>query len=230
MDYREQVCEVLKKVPGRDVVVFPQGGQTRELLPRTEGGSLLLLNLARLDRIVKFAPADFYVGCQPGVKLGDLYEKLESAGLKFPFLKRNMRGTVGGMVSCGQIQTDEGCYNISRWVLALEAVLADGSEMKSGAATFKSVAGYDLVKLFCGSFGTLGILTEMTLRCYPQRGGPYGKDLEPVPAKRPRLTANYLSSSGLAPAVAIARKIKHSLDPQGILPVIEGWNSDTSVV
>jgi glycolate oxidase FAD binding subunit len=223
IDYWEQITDLLDTVAGKEVLVVPQGAGTRQLAPPPVEKSTLLLVLDRLDRIVGFSPADFFIKCQAGVSLSDLFGKLESAGLFFPFLGPSAVGTVGGMVAGGQLADQSRCYDISRWVPAVTVVLADGRRAAGGAVTFKSVAGYDLPRLFCGSFGTLGVVTDATLRCYPHGSRPYGKDLDPVAVRTPLLAEAY-TDSGATAAVRTARKIKQSLDPLGIFPVIDGWN------
>jgi len=104
-------------------------------------------------------------------------------------------------------------------------MMADGEMIKTGAVTFKSVAGYNLPRLFCGSFGTLGVFTDITLRCYPENGQPFGKDMEPVPEKKPILTTQDDSEPVENSANDIVRRIKQEFDPDGIFPVIRDWNN-----
>jgi FAD/FMN-containing dehydrogenase len=224
IDSIPQVSDVLHTVSGKSVLVMPQGSGSRSILADTDDKQLLLLSLERLQKILKLAPADFYVRCQAGVKLSDLYRELDAVSLHFPFLAADVPGTVGGMVACGQLPKGEKSHNISRWVLSVNAILASGQEIRAGAVTFKSVAGYDLPKLFCGSFGTLGIITEVALRLYPKGADPFGKDLLPVPTRIPRLRSTFSENDPANATERIARKIKRSLDPDGIFPVIDGWN------
>ncbi len=219
-----QISDVLHTVAGRSVLVMPRGCGSREIYPESDDRQLLLLSLEKLHEIVKLASGDFYIRCQPGLKLSELYAELDGASLHFPFLRSDMAGTVGGMVASGQIPIGAQSFNISRWVLSVNAILASGQEIRAGAVTFKSVAGYDLPKLFCGSFGTLGVITEVALRLYPKGADPFGKDMLPVPTKTPLLSSTYGTEDPAAGAERIARKIKRSLDPDGIFPVIDGWN------
>ncbi len=129
------------------------------------------------------------------------------------------------MVSTGQLLTGPGCYNVSRWVLALRVATADGQIISTGAVTYKSVAGYDLPKLFCGSFGTLGIILEASLRLYPRSARPYGKDLEPIAPRIPLLRRTGTGPQAASAAAAVSQRIKQAFDPQGIFPAISGWNS-----
>lgn len=175
-------------------------------------------------RVERFEPADYYITCQAGMSLSQLHYILNEKNLHFPFLGGNSAGTVGGMVASGQITGDDGSFNISRWVLALRVTMADGETIKTGAVTYKSVAGYDLPKLFCGSFGTLGVITSTSLRLFPQGSVPFGKDILPVSQRLPILTDIVKVSKPTNRANEIALRIKNAFDPKGLFPAISGWN------
>ncbi len=175
--------------------------------------------------ITRLERADFYVTCRAGTPLVELAAALEAVSLHFPFLNQSAPGTVGGMVATGQLLNGPDYYNISRWILALRVATADGKIMDTGAVTYKSVAGYDLPKLFCGSFGTLGIILQASLRLYPRNARPYGKDLKPVAPRLPVLTRTGTVPQGANAAAAVSQRIKRAFDPQGMFPAISGWNS-----
>ncbi len=183
------------------------------------------LSTSALTGIVRLERADYYVTCRAGMRLAELYAELARHGLFFPFLETGATGTVGGMVASGQIANGKDWHNISRWVLALSVVMGDGALVKTGAITYKSVAGYDLPKLFCGSFGTLGVIVEASLRLYPRGARPYGKDLQPAAQKIPRLAPVEELKPAENKSVEIAGRIKAEFDPRGIFPAISGWNS-----
>lgn len=129
------------------------------------------------------------------------------------------------MIASGHVMSGHDFYRISRWILALRVATADGDIIKSGAVTYKSVAGYDLSKIFCGSFGTLGIIVEASLRLYPIGAGPYGKDLGPVQVKKPILGHISELKPPTNRAEEISQRIKRSFDPKGTFPAIIGWNA-----
>lgn len=180
--------------------------------------------MSGIDQVERFEPADYYITCQAGMRLSQLQNILSEKKLHFPFLEPDATGTVGGMVATGQITGKSGCYNIGRWVLALRVIMANGEMIKTGAVTYKSVAGYDLPKLFCGSFGTLGIITSAALRVYPDGTGPFGKDMLPVSPRMPILTDIGQVTAPNNRADEIALRIKKSFDPTGLFPAISGWN------
>lgn len=179
-------------------------------------------NVARVERL---EPADYYITCQAGMRLAQLHYILQEMNLHFPFLNGESSGTVGGMVASGQISGSNGSFNISRWVLALKVTMADGNVISTGAVTYKSVAGYDLPKLFCGSFGTLGVITSASLRLYPIGSGPFGKDMLPVSPRLPILTEIGKLQAPKSRGNEIALRIKKALDPRGLFPAISGWNA-----
>ncbi|MFC9357506.1 FAD-binding oxidoreductase [Rhodococcus sp. NPDC057014] len=126
----------------------------------------VILSLHRMNRIVSLAPANRVAVVQPGVVTGDLRAAAAAARLFYPPDPGSMDfSTVGG-----NIATNAGgmcCvkYGVTGdFVLALEVVLADGRIVRTGRRTIKGVAGYDLTRLFVGSEGTLGIITEATMR------------------------------------------------------------------
>ena len=102
--------------------------------------------------------------------------------------------------------------------------MPNGDIIKTGAVTYKSVAGYDLPKLFCGSFGTLGFIVEAALRLYPEKFAPFGKDLLPVARKSPML--GDIPAKPANRSAEIALRIKQAFDPEQVFPTICGWNAD----
>jgi FAD/FMN-containing dehydrogenase len=224
IDTAEQIADTLRQIQGKGVLVQPWGGGSWEASPTDEQLQILRLKLQRLNRITRLEPADFFVQSEPGVLLADLAAELEEHQLSFPFLSRNTIGSVGGLVGSGQLRDGDDCYSISRWVIAMSVILADSSEAKSGALTFKSVAGYDLPKLFCGSFGTLGVVSEVTLRLYPQGKMPFGKNLQPHSPRLPILAAGGSPTEVTNGNDRIAVRLKEAFDPQGVFPRIAGWN------
>ncbi len=132
-----------------------------------DGG--LVVSLARMNRILDVDPDNMIAVVQPGVVNADLSRAVSDLGLWYPPDPASWEmSTIGG-----NLATNAGglcCvkYGVTRdAVLALEVVLADGSVVRPGRRTVKGVAGYDLVGLFVGSEGTLGIITEATLRLRP---------------------------------------------------------------
>lgn len=122
------------------------------------------LNFSRMDRIREIAADDFLVVVEPGVTYPRLNEALRSTGLFFP-IDPGAEATLGGMASTNASGTMAVRYGVtSDLVMGLEVVLASGEVIRTGGRSRKSTSGYALTKLFCGAEGTLGIITELTVK------------------------------------------------------------------
>ena len=162
----EEVSKVLaycnqEKIP---VVAFGAGSSLEgHVLPLFGGISM---DLTEMNKVIEIRPDDLLVRVQPGVHRMALNEKLASSGLFFS-VDPGADATLGGMASTGAAGTTTVRYGSMRDnVLAMTAVMADGTIVHTGRETRKLSAGYDLTRLLVGSEGTLAVITELTLRVF----------------------------------------------------------------
>ena len=160
----EEVSAVMKVCHTRRIpVVGYSGGTSLEgHFTPTRGG--ICIDFARMDKILALHKEDLDVVVQPAVGWEHLNEELGEENLFFP-PDPGPGAMIGGMVGTGCSGTNAYRYGTMReWVLSLTVVLADGTIIKTRQRPRKSSAGYDLTKLFIGSEGTLGLVTEATLK------------------------------------------------------------------
>jgi len=187
----EEISRLLRFANQREIPVTARGagfGYVGGCVP-VNGG--VALSLARMNRIKEIAVADGVAVVEPGVITGDLQREVRNRRLFYPPDPASLKNSSIG----GNIATNAGgprClkYGVTRhYVLGLEVVLADGTAVRVGGRTHKNKTGFDLVGLFVGSEGMLGVVTEATLR------------LLPLPPARASLSLSFASIEDAATAV-----------------------------
>lgn len=165
----EETSQIVKLANTSEIPVIPRGAGSN-----LSGGSLpiedcIILQMTRMNRILKIDRRNMMAVVEPGVINGKFQEELAKQNLFYPPDPASLAfSTMGGNVAECAGGPRGVKYGVTRdYVLTLEVILADGSIIKTGAATMKSVAGYDLTSLFTGSEGTLGVITQITVKLLP---------------------------------------------------------------
>lgn len=188
---REDVVAVMKFAYERDISVTTRGagvGYVGGCVP-VHGG--IALSVARMNRITELAPSDGVVVTEPGVITGVLHDAVRELGWYYPPDPASLRECSIG----GNLATNAGgprClkYGVTKnYVLGVEVVMANGEVLRVGGRCHKNKTGFDLLHLFVGSEGMLGVITEATLRIIPH------------PQDRAMLTATFADFTKAAGAV-----------------------------
>jgi glycolate oxidase len=162
----EQVSQIVKYANERRIPVVPRGAGSSlsgNVVPAYHG---IVISFRKMNKILAIHEKDLQVVVQPGVVYDEMNAKLEPYNLFFPPNPGSSSVcTIGGMVANNASGMGAVKYGVTReYVLKLEVVLPNGQVVRSGSNAFKSSTGYDLISLFVGSEGTLGVITEITLK------------------------------------------------------------------
>jgi len=159
------VQHVMRLASEHRVPVVPQGARSGLSGAANAVDGCILLSLEKMDQVLEIDAPNRLVVTQPGVFNATLSRAVQGEGLYYPPDPSSWEFcSIGGNVSTNSGGLCCVKYGVTTdYVLGLEIVLADGQVLRTGRRTVKGVAGYDLVKLFVGSEGTLGVITEITL-------------------------------------------------------------------
>jgi glycolate oxidase len=168
-DTVDQVSAVMKYCQGNSVPVVARGGGTALTGSSIPMEDMLVISLAKFDRILEVHPEDRYAIVEPGVKLDNLNQHLQKYGFFYPpDPASSIAATVGGSISTNAGGLRASMYGTTKnWVLGLELVLPDGNKINTGGKVLKRTAGYDLTSLLVGAEGTLGIITKAIVKIWP---------------------------------------------------------------
>ena len=165
----EQVAAALRLCSEANATVIPWGGGTAMTIGNQPKRVDVVIGLERLDQLVEHDQANLTATVQCGRTVAALQEVLAQDNQFLPLdPPKATRATVGGIVATNLNGPRRSHYGSVRdLVIGIKVVLASGEQIKAGGKVVKNVAGYDMCKVFVGSLGTLGIITEVTLRMAP---------------------------------------------------------------
>ncbi|HEX3143034.1 MAG TPA: FAD-linked oxidase C-terminal domain-containing protein, partial [Pyrinomonadaceae bacterium] len=164
-----EISNVVDLAARESQTIIPAGGATfldaGNLLERPN----LIVTTRRLSKLIHHEPADLVATAQAGLTLREFQDQLRQKGQWLPIdPPDDGTATLGAVVATGMSGPQQFGYGpVRSFVIGLRAILADGTTIKAGGNVVKNVAGYDLCKLFTGSYGTLGIITEVTFKLRP---------------------------------------------------------------
>jgi len=166
----EQVSALLKYFYENKHSVIPFGSCSKILFGNVPSSFDVALSLERLNKIVDHNESDFILTVQAGARFEDiqkfLFEKNQFIALDPPLSQKG--STIGGIIATNDYGPSRFRYGTCKeQIIEIKAVRSDGQIIKGGAKVVKNVAGYDIHKLFVGSFGTLGIVVEASFKLYP---------------------------------------------------------------
>ncbi len=165
----DELCAVVQKAAQQPQKILIAGSGSKLNWGGLVTAPTLLVSTAKLDRLIDHAVGDLTVTVEAGISFQQLQQQLALAGQFLPLDPLFPdRSTIGGLIATADTGSLRHRYGgVRDLLLGIHWVRADGVMAKAGGRVVKNVAGYDLMKLFTGSYGTLGILQQVTLRVYP---------------------------------------------------------------
>ena len=166
----DEVAAVVRAAAAAGVAIWPWGGGTAVAVGEPPPRAGLVLGLRRLARVVEHEPGDLTATVEAGLTLAGLQDTLQARGQWLSLdPPEPERATVGGIIAANASGARRHLYGTVRDLLiGLTVVTAEGAIVRGGGKVVKNVAGYDLPKLFIGSWGTLGIIVDATFKLRPR--------------------------------------------------------------
>jgi glycolate oxidase FAD binding subunit len=191
-----EVTEILRFASIEKLKVLPFGGGSKIHIGNIPSQIDIAVSTLRLTHTDSYEPADLTAIVGAGFRSDDFFELTSKNGQWLPFNPPGKGATLGGIVATNAFGSLRTAYGTPRdYVIGLKIVTADGTLIKTGGRVVKNVAGYDLNKLFVGSYGTLGIVVETAFK------------LRPIPESE---TSCLVTSQNFAPLASLANQIHRS--------------------
>lgn len=190
----EEACEALRLAARERLIVAPAGAETWLDVGAFHPHAQVFITTRRMTRIIEHEPADLVASVEAGASLSGFNAELNRAGQWLPVdPPDDGRASIGGVAATGMSGAQSLGYGRTRaFVIGMRVALADGRIIKAGGRVVKNVAGYDLCKLFVGSYGTLGLILEVTFK------------LRPLPAQ----TSTVIATGSLSSLLECARRLR----------------------
>ncbi|HEY0385940.1 MAG TPA: FAD-linked oxidase C-terminal domain-containing protein, partial [Pyrinomonadaceae bacterium] len=166
----EEACEVVRLAALEGWAIIPAGAGTWLDAGQPLRRADVILQTSRMGRIIEHEPADLVASAEAGVGLSRFNAELRRAGQCLPLDPPGyMDASLGGIAATGMTGAQSFGYGAPRsFVIGMRVALADARIRKAGGRVVKNVAGYDLCKLFVGSYGTLGVILDLTFKLRPR--------------------------------------------------------------
>src|SRR5258708_2857246 len=192
----EEVAEVLRFASKEKLTVLPFGRGSKLHIGNIPSKIDIALSTLRLTKIDSYEPADLTAIVGAGIRLDDFFAMTSRNGQWLPIDPPGKGATLGGVVATNAFGSLRTAYGTPRdYVIGLKIVTADGTLIKTGGRVVKNVAGYDLNKLFVGSYGTLGVIVETAFK------------LRPIPDQE---NSCLITAESLEPLASLATQINRS--------------------
>lgn len=165
----QELAGSLLEARASGLAVIAHGGGSQLAFGNAAKAYDVALSTAGLDQVVAYEPGDLTVTVQAGVRLRDLQFELAAGGQCLPLdPPSGDDATIGGLIATNAFGPARHGYGTLRdWLIGIRVARADGSLAKAGGRVVKNVTGYDMMKLYVGSLGTLGVITEATFKLTP---------------------------------------------------------------
>jgi glycolate oxidase FAD binding subunit len=164
------LCDLVYRAAADYQALYPLGGRTMlgYGLPPARNG--IAVHMLRLDQVIDYPARDMTITVQAGITIAKLQEVLAAENQRLPIdVPQAEKATLGGAIATNTSGPRRyGCGTLRDYVIGISVVNDEGQEVKAGGRVVKNVAGYDFCKLHVGALGTLGIITQVTLKLKPR--------------------------------------------------------------
>jgi glycolate oxidase FAD binding subunit len=166
----EEVGAVLRLANDRGLVVAPAGGLTKQQIGGVPERIDILLSTARLNKIEQYDPGDLTISVEAGMPFAKMRSQLAEHHQWVPCDAANLKqATIGGLLATGAAGPLKSTFGHMRdFCIGIQFVTTDGKVVKGGGRVVKNVAGYDLMKLLTGSYGSLAVITRANFKVFPR--------------------------------------------------------------